>query len=67
MKVRFKEKVFVGDDEQDDWETLNGWAEDIEAQTIEEAIRIGDELCRNYENKAEELGDKIQVSCEVEV
>lgn len=67
MKARFKEKVFVGDDEQDDWETSGGWTEEIEAQTINETLRLGNERCREYETKAKELGDKIQVSFEVEI
>ena len=67
MKVRFKEKIFVGDKEQDDWETSYGWTEEIKAQTISEILRLGNERCRDYEAKAKKLNYKIQVSCEVKI
>jgi hypothetical protein len=67
IPVRFKEKVWTGNDEHDDWETWGSWTEEVEARNINEALQVAGERCRTLEQEASRGGDKIKVSCEIEV
>ena len=68
MKVRFKEKVWVGRFEgKDDWDTVDGWNEEIAGNTIKEILENGRKRCEELEKEAITRGERIKVSCEVDL